>query len=213
MDATTAVALERETILAQGVSFEDYLNGKYGVHTEWISGVVIAMSPVSIAHNRLRDFLSDVFRVLLDLTGGGEVFTDPVVMRPTPDSPARQPDLFVVLPDRAAHILPNVVACAAHLVVEIVSPESFARDRGVKFEEYERGGVDEYWVIDPKRREALFYVRDAEGTFQPRMLTGDVYTSVVLPKLRLPISQLWAEKFPSTREVVQWVESLLEGEQ
>ena len=211
MDTTSAVALERETILAQGVSFEDYLNGKYGVHTEWIDGVVIAMSPVSIAHNRLRDFLSDVFRVLLDLTGGGEVFTDPVVMKPTPDSPARQPDLFVVLPDRAAHILPNLVACAAHLVVEIVSPESFTRDRGVKFEEYERGGVDEYWVIDPKRREALFYVRDAEGVYQPCPVQDGVYASSVLPGLRFAVAVLWQQPLPSKRATLELVEACLRG--
>ena len=213
MDATSAVALERETILAQGVAFEDYLNGKYGVHTEWIDGVVIAMSPVSAQHDSLARFLDDLLGWYLELTDGGRVLREPMVMKPTPDSPAREPDLQVLRADRLHLLKENLVAGAANLVVEIVSPESFTRDRGVKFEEYERGGVDEYWVIDPKRREALFYVRDAEGTFQPRMLTGDVYTSVVLPKLRLPVSRLWAEKFPSTREVVQWVESLLEGEQ
>jgi Uma2 family endonuclease len=46
----------------------------------------------------------------------------------------------------------------ADLAVEIVPTESRLRDRGQKLAEYEMGGVREYWIIDPERRQAAFYV-------------------------------------------------------
>ena len=47
------------------------------------------------------------------------------------------------------------------LVVEIVSPGSATIDRVDKFREYERAGVGEYWIIDPRhqKQQADFNVR------------------------------------------------------
>src|SRR5689334_13578170 len=78
-------------VIAENISYEDYLTGKYGEHTEWVYGVVIAMSPVSIKHGRLESFLLKLFEWYLALTTGGEVFRDPVVMKAAPDLPGRQP--------------------------------------------------------------------------------------------------------------------------
>jgi hypothetical protein len=47
------------------------------------------------------------------------------------------------------------------------SPESHRRDRVEKFAEYERGGVPEYWILDPVRQETLFYVLNADGIYEP----------------------------------------------
>ena len=131
-------------VIAEHVPYEDYLTGQYGRHTEWIYGMVIAMSPVSILHDQLGRFLAILFTTYLDLTTGGMVFQDPVVMKAAPDLPARQPDIQVLLPDRLSYVEEVQVVGPANLVVEIVLPESVRRDRGEKFREYERAGVDEY---------------------------------------------------------------------
>ena len=39
---------------------------------------------------------------------------------------------------------------APDLVVEILSPSTKARDRGIKFKDYQAHGINEYWIIDPK---------------------------------------------------------------
>lgn len=196
-------------IIAENVSYEEYLTGKYGRHTEWIYGVVIAMSPVSVRHGRLGSFVEDLFKWYLALTTGGEVFHDPVVMKAAPHLPGRQPDIQVVLPDRAHFIQENQVAGPANLVVEIVSPESVKRDRGEKFDEYEKGGVQEYWILDPERKEPLFYVLGEDGLFHSRLPENGFYTSYVLPKLRLAVDLLWQEKLPTTPEVVEMVKQML----
>lgn len=201
--------LSGEQVVARGVAYDDYLSGKYGRHAEWIQGVVIAMSPTSIPHERLVAFLRLLFSLYLDQTTGGEVFGDPVVMRAAPDLPARQPDVQVILPEQAHFVERNQVAGPAALVVEVVSPESVDRDRGAKFKEYEAGGVAEYWIVDPDRREALFYVRGDNGLFRSRPPADGVYTSRVLPRLRLPVDLLWRDKLPTPSETVQMVSQML----
>ncbi len=196
-------------VIAENVPYDDYLTGKYGRHTEWIYGVVIAMSPVSIQHGRFDGFLQDLFKWYLALSTGGEVFHDPVVMKAAPDLPGRQPDIQVVLPDHAHFIQENQVAGPANLVVEIVSPDSVKRDRGEKFDEYEKGGVQEYWILDPQRKEALFYVLGEDGLFHSRLAENGVYTSYVLPKLKLRVDLLWQEKLPTSPEVVEMVKQML----
>lgn len=196
-------------IIAENVSYEDYLTGKYGRHIEWIYGVVIAMSPINVKHDGLSRFTSTLFDTYLALTTGGRVLQDPMVMKAAPDLPGRQPDIQIILPDRAHFIQENEVAGPANLVVEIVSPESVKRDRGEKFDEYEKGGVQEYWILDPQRREALFYVLGDDGLFHSRLPENGIYTSHVLPKLKLPVDLLWQEKLPATPEVVKMVEEML----
>jgi Uma2 family endonuclease len=86
----------------------------------------------------------------------------------------------------------------ADLVVEIVSPESDARDRGDKFVEYEAAGIPEYWLIDLVRREADLYHLDAESRY--RRIAPDaagVYESVLLPGLRLKPDWLWRQPVPT----------------
>jgi Uma2 family endonuclease len=198
-------------IVAENVPYEDYLSGKYGIHVEWINGVVIDMSPVSTWHGQLNSFLEFLFACLLDQTTGGVVHRDPVVMRAKPELPARQPDLQVILPDRTHFIQENQVAGPANLVVEIVSPESSRRDRGDKHEEYEQGGVDEYWIVDPQRKEALFYVRGTDDLFHLTLPVDGIYTSTVLPKLKLWVDLLWQDKLPTPTEIVRMVESMVKA--
>ena len=71
-------------------------------------------------------------------------------------------------------------------VIEIISPDSIARDRGDKFVEYEAGGVSEYWLIDPLRQQAGFYQPAADGRY--RLVPPDadgIYHSPVVSGFRL----------------------------
>ena len=43
------------------------------------------------------------------------------------------------------------------LVVEIISPATARRDRIEKKRIYEANGVDEYWLVDPRRREIMVF--------------------------------------------------------
>jgi len=91
--------------------------------------------------------------------------------------------------------------------LEIVSPESKARDRGEKFYEYEAAGVGEYWLIDPDRQQAEFYRLGADGHYW--LFTADaegVYRSEVLPGLWLRVEWLWQEPLPKVLDVLREME-------
>jgi Uma2 family endonuclease len=198
-------------IVAEDVPYADYLSKRYGKFVEWIHGVVIEMAPINLQHANITRFLRTLFDIYLELITGGKVLGNPFVMRPGEDFPARQPDIQVILPDRLEYVKENQVAGPANLVVEVVSPESVKRDLGEKFQEYEKGGVDEYWILDPMREEALFYVRDENGIFRSRPPVDGVYASHVLNRLSLPVALLWQEKLPTVREAVRMVEAMLES--
>lgn len=197
-------------IIATDVSFEDFLTQFDGQSVEWVNGVVIAMSPVSQHHNDLTVFLITLFDFFLPLSSGGRIFHEPMVMRPKPDLPGRTPDVMIVLPGNFEIIRENQLDGPADLVIEVVSPESHRRDRFEKFAEYEQGGVREYWILDPVRRESLFYVHSERGMFEPREPNEQgIYSSSVLPGLRLDAKIFWRNPLPRGPEIALLITEML----
>jgi Uma2 family endonuclease len=183
------------------LSFEDFLSTYDGVHAEWVDGTVIFMSPGSERHSLLTRFLSSVLQGYAEAHGLGQVYVPAFAMRLGDRRSGREPDVFFVAGENRHRVREGFVDGAADLVVEIVSPESRFRDRSEKFAEYERGGVREYWIIDPDLRTADCF-RLAEGRFQPVAL-GDppVIRSEVMPGLWIDTRWLWKDVPPAQFEV------------
>lgn len=97
----------------------------------------------------------------------------------------------------------NYLDGPADLAIEIISPDSRARDRGDKYYEYAEAGVLEYWVLDPVRRQAEFYQLE-DGDFKP-VLPDErhIYRSRSLPGLELNVDWLWPENRPELFEILQ----------
>jgi Uma2 family endonuclease len=81
----------------------------------------------------------------------GSVLCAPVNIRFTPDN-VLFPDLLFIRKDRLHVIGPMSIDAPPDLVIEIVSPETHARDVGLKQSLYARFGVQEYWIVDPGSR-------------------------------------------------------------
>ena len=192
-----------DTTIADGISFEEYLRVFAHQHAEWKGGSVVAMSPISQQHDALVRVIENMLETCIALTGG-RVLSELMVMKLPALQRGREPDVMVLLPDSLARLQDTYVDGAADLVVEVVSPESTSRDRGEKFYEYEAGGVREYWLIDPLRRDALFYVRNADGWFEHHAPDADgVYHSAILPRFRLRVALLWQEPPLNILQVTQ----------
>jgi Uma2 family endonuclease len=101
-----------------------------------------------------------------------------------------------------ARVENNVLRGPADLIIEILSPESRVRDRGEKYYEYERGGVREYWMLDPERRTSEFNRLDADGRYQivPPDADNRLHSDV-LPGLWIQADWLFREPLPSLRDV------------
>ena len=82
-----------------------------------------------------------------------------------------------------------------NLAIEILSPSTRRRDEVLKRRLYERTGVNEYWVVDP-RLETVKVHRLVEGKYQKAAelsLEDDaVLTTPLLPDLSLPLREIFA---------------------
>jgi Uma2 family endonuclease len=121
----------------------------------------------------------------------GKIISSPFVMRLPTRPSGREPDLIFIRTEHFKWLRETHLDGPANLVVEIVSPESDARDRGDKFVEYESAGIPEYWLIDPLRQQAVFYEL-TDGRYRPGTINEHgIYHSQALPGFWLRIEWLW----------------------
>ncbi len=174
---------------------------------EWVAvpdtdfGEVVMTSPASVRHQLIGDFLLKVVGTFVEMHNLGLVLSAPFQMRL--EHSGREPDLLFLAVEHLDRLKPTYLDGPADLVVEIASPESAERDRGTKFYEYARGGVPEYWLIDPQAKWGEFYrleethYRLAFGGREGR------YESLMLPGFWLRVEWLWQEPLPKALDVLR----------
>lgn len=187
------------------MSYEEFLRWEEAPeHTEWVEGKVYLMSPVTNLHAQVVKFLLRVMSDFVDCHGLGDVFFDPFQMKTGPDLPGRAPDVFFVRRANLSRLKRLYFEGPADLVIEVISPDSRAVDRGKKFYEYEQGGVPEFWLIDPQRKEAEFFLLGADKMYHAAALgQGGIYRSKALEGFWLKVAWLWEHPMPSVRGVLK----------
>jgi len=191
-------------ILARDVSFEDFMTGYDNLHVEWVDGVVVEMPSITERHDALVAFLRMWISALLERLGAGRVLGDPMIMKLEAARSSRAPDLQVLLPDQLYRLKTNVVIGPANLVIEVVSPGSSRTDTVDKFQEYEQGGVPEYWLIDYERRRTVFFRLNSNGIYEESAPDQQgIYQSAAVPGLWLPVDLLWRDALPGPVEIVR----------
>lgn len=192
-----AITIPEKYVVATGVSVDEYLATYAEDHHEWVQGVVLMMTPVTLKHEELVTYLRQMFSAYFVLNPTGRVLGEPFVMRLDVVNAIREPDLQVILGDNLDNLTDTAMVGPADLCIEIVSPESTARDYGAKFEEYEKAGVREYWIIDPQRKECRFHRLGERQLYISYFPDDDgVYTTPLLPCLRLHVPTLWQDDLP-----------------
>lgn len=121
--------------------------------------------------------LAGPFDILLPRGIGSPVEPDLIFFR-TGNQPRRGDKSFLGIPD---------------LVLEVLSPGTQQRDRGVKFKAYQEAKVPEYWMIDPDARTAVVHTLEG-GRFYRELCRGgmgETVGSAVLPGFRLSVGGLF----------------------
>lgn len=204
--------IQAENVVAVGVSYEDYLEHYASDFCEWLNGAVIKMTPIHERHDLLTAYLRTLLDVYFALRPIGIVRSAPFSMKLENVTSGREPDLQIILGENPFYT-PTGMQGPADVCIEVVSLESIERDHGTKLGEYEVGGVGEYWIIDPLRREARFMRLD---TSQGRYLayredeTGN-YPSPNLLGLQLHVPTLWLDPLPNLLEVADAIKAMLAG--
>jgi Uma2 family endonuclease len=137
-----------------------------GRRYEIIEGELYEMPPPGWAHAvtimNLILMLAPVVQAL-----GGRIVTAPVGVFFQGADPV-EPDIVVILPGWVGTVAKRGAEGAPDLLVEVLSPSNRGHDLLTKRALYARGGVREYWIVDPEARtvEVLALDRDAFHTAQ-----------------------------------------------
>ena len=201
-----------DNIVAVNVSLEDYMAHYAADHCEWVEGVVIKMSPVTSQHDRLTYFLRQLLEAFFELRPIGIVKSQPFMMRLEAfPKRRREPDLFVILHTNPHELKNTYMDGPADIVIEVVSEESVKRDHGEKFIEYEKGGVPEYWIVDPIHEESRFYRLHEDGRYRRQAEDSDGhYQTPALSGLKIHVPTLWQAELPGPGATFAAVQAMLE---
>ena len=107
-----------------------------------------------------------------------------------------EPDLLFIAGDQLDILTRQNVQGAPALVVEILSPGTRRKDEQLKRQLFERGGVREYWLVDPDHDSIRIFRRDEAGRFPvvaDLTQSNDILTTPLLPDLALPLAELFAD--------------------
>lgn len=175
------------------MTWEEYLAFDFeDCQAEWVDGEVVLVPPARAEHQFIAGFLYRLIIEFVELHSLGLVFQPPMLMSLSSRPSGREPDVLFVASEHVDRVKDALIDGPADLAVEVVSPDSDRRDRAEKFQEYEAGGVSEYWLIDGLRKEAYFYVLGEDGRYHLVSLPTDgIYRSKVLDGLRLKVDWLW----------------------
>ena len=107
-----------------------------------------------------------------------------------------QPDLAVVLDDRA-HILDEEPTTGSpSIVIEILSPSTSRKDLYVKRDLYAARDVPEYWIVDPTARTVTIHSNPGNRRYRSVVTSLDVATSVQLPDVSITLEDLFSPYYP-----------------
>ena len=179
-----AVVVDRKTRL----TYEDYLQfPEDGRRHEIINGDHYVTAAPSMYHQWiLTRLVVQLYRKICEPSPG--------YLAPAPidtvltEADVVQPDIVVMLDWDDAAIRRERIEGAPDLMVEILSPSTAYRERGLKLDLYQKAGVSEYWIVDPERK-----------VVQQYMLTDGVFRSVGEHADRIAVAcastpgRLWSE--------------------
>lgn len=170
---------------------------------EWVDGEIVEFMPDSVRHLLVVRFIFLLIHEYVEQRQLGLTLFSGLLVRLPRRPSGRVPDVTYVSTERMSRLFETYIDGPVDLAVEVVSPDSTRRDYHDKRAEYEAAGLREYWLIDPVQARAWFYVLGADGQYQETPPgVGGIYTSTVLPGLRLRVDWLWRDQLPTVGEAL-----------
>lgn len=175
------------------ITYQDYLQLPEDSRYEVLEGDLRMVPAPGMFHQRVLSKLYNVVMRHVEPMGLGQVYFAPVDVILSEDAVV-QPDLLVVLADNLSIMKPEGVNGAPDMVVEILSPGTAARDRGIKRRLYGRYGVREYWLVDPQEHTVEVTVqRDGAMETYSLVHAGGRVESPLLSGLEIAVDDLFAQ--------------------
>jgi Uma2 family endonuclease len=188
--AKVSLALQREAQLRE--QFRDEIEPHE--KGEFINGEKIMHSPVRHAHNHVSSLIVGLLSTYARAHSNGIVVYEKALCGFSRND--YEPDIAWFGPEKTASLAPEtMIYPIPDLIIEILSPSSEKRDRGVKLEDYAAHGVAEYWIVDADKRtiEQYLLAEDA-GVYHlaEKLGHGDI-TPFSFPGLAIPLAALFED--------------------
>lgn len=158
-----------------------------GARNEIIAGELFVTPAPATRHQQVVTELAIIVGSFVKEHRLGRVLAGPIDVLFT-EGDYVEPDLVFVAHHRVSLLSDRGVEGPPDLVVEVLSPSTEARDRGIKLERYRHFGVGEYWIVDADRGTVEVWRRDA----QEAEVVSDVLTwRVAEQRLEIPLGDLF----------------------
>jgi Uma2 family endonuclease len=162
-------------------------NYKPGDRLEFINGAVIPQSP-KLKHSIPLKNLLNILRTHIQNTKEGLVKEDALVTLTENDL---MPDISYYKKDKAATIpLDGLHFPPPDFVVEVLASTSDIIDKEIKLNDYEKHGVQEYWIVSPFDEDVFHYLLNEQGKYQMVERFSEKLTSEVLG-LEIPLNAIF----------------------
>jgi Uma2 family endonuclease len=163
------------------------------VKAEFINGEIIVHSPTTVRHSSVRKQLTELLDVYARIHDIGIVLDEKMLIALTRND--YEPDINFFGREKASKLAPEqLILPAPDFIVEVLSPSTEHRDRGVKFRDYAAHGVSEYWLVDPAL-EVVEQYENSDGRYKLllKLNTGTI-VSRVLVGFEVPIRAVFDEQ-------------------
>jgi Uma2 family endonuclease len=158
---------------------------------EIVQGVLVMSPSPEFVHQRFVTRLTMYLGQTVILNRLGEVITSPfdVVLA---SQEVYQPDIVVVLNKHLERVQKQCVMGAPDLVVEVMSPSSKLYDRVNKHMVYEKAGIPEYWLVNPRTQTVeLFVLESGKYRSQGAFEGEQTLPSRIVPEMTTPVARFF----------------------
>ena len=171
-------------------TYEEYYRLNDEKRYEVLEGELIEMSSPSSEHQIIIGNLSSMLWVFLKENNLGQMISSPIDVI-FDENNTFQPDIVFISKENKQIIQDRGIFGSPDLVVEILSKSTEKKDRGLKFKAYEKFGVREYWLVDPRKKSIEVFVLEKSKFVSYNLVkTDDPLKSRVFPNLSVRYSEL-----------------------
>ncbi len=128
---------------------------------EFINGKIIRHTPTRRGHSAAGSHLSQLLHTFVSLYDLGELAREKALVACTRND--YLPDICFWKNEKTVDFgKDTMIHPAPDFITEILSKGTEKKDRGVKFEDYAKHGVEEYWLIDYRKEKIERYLAEDE---------------------------------------------------